>query len=248
MMPYYLNLGVDNQVTWPAERKEIIFEGRRIVLLPKTAENTTSIHIDLAGFDIDDARTLASRLLSIMAWCSDNYAVIEGGWAGTAPPLPVRKRNLAFVTAREWPFARSVPKDPRARIALAIYREARNAEQNDQVFYSVLGYFKIMEVRVGASKDARIWIRDNLNKVEALKHLPAVMEKFNSDRGAAQPHNYLYGTCRSAVAHLNEPYFSDPDDSKARRRMHVAADVLRELARHFIKTELKISTHLFDGS
>lgn len=73
----FLNLGVDNQVTWPHEETLVNFEGYKLVMLPKTAEHTTSIHIDLAGQQIDSEKavTLINRLLSLMTWCDDQFAI-----------------------------------------------------------------------------------------------------------------------------------------------------------------------------
>lgn len=249
-MPYFLNVGVDNQVVWPKERQEINFEGYRLILLPKTGENTTSVHIDLSANNIslENAHTLINRFLSLLAWCDDNYAIYEGGWAGNPIPVPVRKRNLAFITAHEWPFDRKIPRSREGRLALAIYREARNAEQNQQISYAVLGYYKIIELKGGSQSTARTWIRDNYAHVTAPNNMRENVQRFDDARGAHQPHNYLYNACRSAVAHVKDPYASDPDELKEIRRLHVAAGVLRPLARHFIEKELGISDNIFDGT
>ena len=45
----FLNLAVDNQVTWPPVETVVNFEGYRLILMPPTREHTTSIHIDLVG-------------------------------------------------------------------------------------------------------------------------------------------------------------------------------------------------------
>jgi hypothetical protein len=59
----FMNLGVDNQVTWPHEETVINFEGYRFVMLPKTAEHTTSIHIDLDTQRITSERAVTLRLV-----------------------------------------------------------------------------------------------------------------------------------------------------------------------------------------
>jgi hypothetical protein len=50
------------------------------------------------------------------------------------------------------------------------------------------------------------------------------------------------------VAHAGDPHNIDPDDDERLGRLHVAAKVLRELARHFIRTEMELSECYFDGS
>jgi hypothetical protein len=123
----FLNLAVDNQVTWPREGTVFVFEGYRLITMPKTAENTTAIDIDLVGQKIgqEDAVALINRFLSPMTWCDDQFAVRQGGWSGNSVPVPARRRNLAFTTASTWIFDRKIPVSPEVRKALAIYREGR---------------------------------------------------------------------------------------------------------------------------
>ena len=88
-----------------------------------------------------------NRFLSLMTWCDDQFAVAQDGWAGNPVPTAVPRRNLAFATTQHWIFDRRIPADPDARRALALYREARNAEQNYLVSYAVLSYYKIVELK-----------------------------------------------------------------------------------------------------
>ena len=100
----FLNIGVDNQVTWPSEEKLIKFDRYTLVLFPKTKDHVQSVHMDLAANRLDDreAMTVINRFLSIMAWCDDNFAVAQGGWSGNPLPVPVPKRDLAFTTAHDY--------------------------------------------------------------------------------------------------------------------------------------------------
>jgi hypothetical protein len=45
--------------------------------------------------------------------------------------------------------------------ALALYREARNAEQNFLVSYAVLNYYKIIEIKNHGPAAVKNWFRDN---------------------------------------------------------------------------------------
>lgn len=246
----FLNLGVDNQVTWPREETVVEFEGRKFILLPKTRDNTTSIHIDLYRQRIssEDAMTLINRFLSLMTWCDDQYAICQDGWSGNPVPVPVRKRDLAFTTATHWIFDRKIPTSNEARKAIAIYREGRNAEQNYLVSYAVLCYYKIVELRHKGKSEARGWFG---NSYEALKKditLSDEIARFEKERGTEKAHDYLYRACRTAIAHANKPFSSDPDDLHELRRLHVAANVLRALARRFIRDELGVSDCPYDGT
>jgi hypothetical protein len=246
----FLNLGVDNQVTWPREETVIAFEGYRFVLLPKTGQDTTSIHIDLVGQKINPERaiTLINRLLSLMTWCDDQFAILQEGWSGNPVPVPVKKRDLAFTTSNVWLFDRKIPASPEAQKALAIYREGRNAEQNYLISYAVLSYYKIVELRHKGKSEARSWFDKTYATLKTDLRLADEIKRFETARGTERPGDYLYRACRVAVAHANKPFSSDPDDPGEAKRLHIAAHILRALARRFIREELGVSESSYDGS
>jgi hypothetical protein len=247
----FLNVGVDNQVTWPPEETVVDFESYKLILLPKTRENTTSVHIDLHknSLTAEDALTLVNRFLSVLTWCDDQFAVLQDGWSGNPVPVAVPKRNLAFTTAHHWIFDRKIPKSHEARIALALYREGRNAEQNYLTSYAVLSYYKIIELK-NHRGDTKNWLRDNFVKLKQRQHLSDMLKSFEKDCGTERPHLYLYEACRTAVAHAKprKRQASDPDNFRELRRLQVAAAVLREIARLFIQNEWHVSDCAFDGS
>jgi hypothetical protein len=246
----FLNLGVDNQVTWPPEETAVPFEGCRLVLMPKTDKNMTSIHIDLVGQRItaERATSLVNRFLSLMTWCDDQFAILQEGWSGNPVPVPVPRQNLAFTTAHTWIFDRQIPSSAEARKALAIYREGRNAEQNHLISYAVLSYYKIVELKHRGKSEARTWFGKNYEALKADRTLAEKVARFETARGTEKPGDYLYRACRVAVAHANKPYSSDPDEIDELRRLHVAAHILRALARRFIRDELGVSECPYDGS
>ena len=246
----FLNLAVDNQVTWPPVETVVNFEGYRLILMPPTREHITSIHIDLAGQRISSERatSLINRFLSLMAWCDDNFAILQEGWSGNPVPVPVPKPNLGLITAYNWIFDRKIPTSPEARKALAIYREGRNAEQNYLISYAVLSYYKIVELKHRGKSEARSWFETNYAALKDDRTLASDIARFEKERGTEKPGDYLYRACRVAVAHANKPFSSDPDDVDELRRLHVAAHVLRALARRFVQNELGVSDCPYDGS
>jgi hypothetical protein len=248
----FLNLAVDNQVTWPPLETVVQFEGYRLILMPPTREHTTSIHIDLVGQRItsENAVSLINRFLSLMTWCDDNYAILQEGWSGNPIPVPVPKQNLGFATAYHWIFDRKIPASPEARKALALYREGRNAEQNYFIGYAILSYYKIIELKFGDFEGPKVrdWIAVNYQALRADKMLTREITDFEKERGNEEPEKYLFKACRVAVAHSSIKNPSDPDELPELRRLHVAAHVLRALARRFIIDELGISECPYDGS
>ena len=239
----FLNVGVDNQVTWPKNETLVKFDHYQFVLMPKTPDNVQSIHVDLTANRLSDleAMTVINRFLSVMTWCDDQYAVTQGGWSGNPVPVPVPKRDLAFTMAHHWVFDRQIPRSDEARRALAFYREARNAQQNFLVSFAVLNYYKIIEIGYRRQK-ATQWLGKALC---ALNHKETISQ-FLEECGD-EPEKYIYQACRIAVAHASPEYPSDSDDAQEIRRLHSAADVMRILARHFIKTELGVSDSIFSA-
>jgi hypothetical protein len=245
----FLNIGVDNQVTWPREEMLIEFDRYKLVLMPKTKDHVQSVHIDLHanGLSMEEAMTVINRFLSLLAWCDDQYAIMHDGWAGNPVPVAVSKRNLAFTTTYQWVFNRNIPTSDEARRALALYREGRNAEQNFMISYAVLSYFKVLEVRYPEGKDIRPWIAQTFGLLQSNldgDRLAALQKA----RGSEDVEQYLWKACRVAVAHVREKHPSDPDIAKELHRLNNAADVMRRLARHFIKTELGVSDSPFSDA
>lgn len=246
----FLNVAVDTQVTWPNKETVVDFEGYKLILLPKTCENTTSVHIDLHGQRLtsDDALTLINRFLSVLTWCDDQFAVLQDGWSGNPVPVATPRRDLAFTTAHHWVFDRRSPELLEARKAIAIYRDGRNAEQNYLISYAILSYYKIIELRYKGKSETKTWFRDNFEALRQDRTLSDRITAFESTCGTERPHDYLYRACRTAVAHANKPFSTDPDDFHELRRLHVAAEILRALARLFIQNELGVSDCAYDGT
>lgn len=245
----FLNLAVDCQITWPNEETLVEFDGYHLILMPKTKENATSIHIDLHGNRVsqDQALTIINRFLSLLSWCDDQYAVLQEGWSRNPVPVPVRKRDLAFSTTYSWSFNRKPPEE-KVQKAIAIYREGRNAEQNFLVSYSVLSYYKTLEIKFKRKDPLLVWLKDSYSQIREQID-PDVIKRFEAYCKDKSIEDYLYGECRSAVAHAKDPLNSiNPDDFEELSRLHNAAYILRQLARHFIKVELELSDHYFDAS
>ena len=245
----FVHVGVDNQVTWPQDEKLIRFDGYTLVLLPKTKDHVQSVHMDLVTNHVEhrDALTIINRFLSIMTWCDDSFAIAEGGRAGNPEPVPVPRRDLAFMTSTYYLFDRKIPVSEDAKRALALYREARNAEQNGFVALAVLDYYKIIEIRNHHKETVRKWFQDNFGILQQDKSAAEEVKRFLVLCGSVAPAKYIHDSCRIAVAHAGKNSKSDPDDAHELIRLHTAAGVMHLLARHFIKDELVVSDSIYSG-
>ena len=246
----FMNMAADNHVTWPNKPTLVKFDGHHFVLMPRTKDHVQSVHMDLVGNSLDDsgATTVMHRFLSLMAWCDDNFATLGFGWSGNPIPVPVAKPELAFRTTSHYVFERKIPSTPEARRALALYREALNAEHSQLISYAVLNYYKIIELTQRDRAQTKNWFRDNFVHARNLECLKRSLDDFDKLRGSVEPHEYIYKSCRLAVAHAGKDFRSDPDDATELLRLHTAANIMQVLARHCIEIEFKISDCMFDGS
>ena len=244
----FLNLGVDTTVTWPKEPTRVKFSGHHLVLFPKTKENSHSISIDLQGerIEAEDARTLINRFLSVLSWCDDRHAILREGWSGNPVPVPVPRRDMAFSTMMTWMFYRSLPEDEELLNCLSYYREGLNAAEAGIASQEVLSFFKVFETGFKHSdsreigRNTREWIKEVFD--EACKDvLPERLKRFDEDRQEKTVEKYVYENCRVAAAHASKNFASDADMSSETRRLSVAADIMRALARYYIRTAFSFS-------
>jgi hypothetical protein len=245
----FLNIGVDNQVTWPSEETLIKFDRYTLVLFPMTKENVQSVHMDLSANHLDhrEAMTIVNRFLSVMAWCDDNFAIAQDGWSGNPVPVPVPRHELGFRTASHYLFDRKLPASQDAMRALGLYREARNAQQNKFVSYAVLNFYKIIETRNQGKEQVRRWFRENFEALRQGNEEASEIKDFLALCGSEPAEQYIHTSCRIAVAHAGKRSKSDPDDASEIDRLHKAARVMHLLARRFIKNEFGISDQLYSG-
>jgi hypothetical protein len=248
---HFLNLRVDAQVAWPKEPTRIEFGGHNLVLFPKTKDHSHSISIDLKHERIsaEAARTLISRMLSVMSWCDDQPASLHEGWSGNPVPVPISRRDLAFVTMNEWHFYRTPPSDENLMRCLAYYRDGLNADSAGLGSHAVLSFFRVFETRYDKKKKVIDWVNAVFFDVEKSCRASALVE-FEADRLSASVDagTYIYENCRVATAHAARDRPSDPDGAEELRRLLNASEVIRRLARCFIEQEFNFSSSYLSDS
>jgi hypothetical protein len=243
-----LNLGVDTTVTWPKDPTRIEFGGHNFVLFPKTKDNSHSISIDLQGerVNTEDARTLLNRFLSVLSWCDDRYAILRDGWSGNPVPMPVPRRDMAFSTMMTWMFYRSMPKDEKLLNCLSYYREGLNAAEAGIASQEMLSFYKVFETEFKEFERREIgpktkeWIDEAFG--EACSNVYSeTLSLFETDRQNTAVAEYIHRNCRVAAAHASKDYPSDTDMSSETRRLSIAAEITRALARYYIRTTFNFS-------
>lgn len=235
-----LTVGVRGSAAWPEQETKIRFGGHELILRPATKDTEQSVHIALQGLSEVDALTLINRFLSVLAWCDDQSMENLYGWSGNPVPVSVPRQSRLIGSAIAFPFYRDVENDPKARLALALYREGRTV---NSVPFAFLSYFKILNIFWNDKhKRDSIYITDGLRDVlpkisdgEARKRIDGLSKK-QTDVAA-----YLYQSGRCAVAHAYLDPVVDPDDVDDLRRLSEDMGIIKAIAEYLIENELHVS-------
>jgi hypothetical protein len=237
----WLNVGVSGEAIWPEQETKIRFGGHELVLRPATRDTEQSVHVALEGLSDVEALTLINRFLSILAWC-DEGAGMENlySWSGNPVPVSIPRESRLLGSSIAFPFYRDVEADPKARLALALYREGRTINSQP---YEFLSYFKIMNIfwkdKFKNGKNEIVeGLRDvipKLSDVEACERI----EKLTKQQ--ADIATYLYESGRCAVAHAYSEPVIDPDDVSDLHRLSQDMWIVRAVAEYLIENELHVS-------
>lgn len=238
-MDRWLNIGVKGNACWPTEETKINFGGHELILKPATKKTKQSVHINLHRITDVNAMTLINRFLSILSWCDDQGVENCGGGWGTRSPVDVLRESRAVGLSVAFPFYREIEKDPKARLAIALYREARTV---NSIPLSFLSYFKILNV---------FWqdkYQKGKNKIiegirEILPHIKdnSARERINElEKQKKDVPEYLYRSGRCAVAHAYSVPIVDPDEVKDQRRLSQDIWIIKAIAEFLIETNLKV--------
>jgi hypothetical protein len=175
VLPYVV-AHVDTGVPWPAEETAVPFGGQTLRLLPETPTLAPAVVLKLEPpVDEDGGVRLIKQFLSALAWVH-RQPVREFMTVPQGPLVRVGKPpatgTLACTFYEDY---LPTPEDDRARLALALYRQALGV--ND-VGYECLGYFRIMQV-VYPGKLLEAWLDaavPTLTDYEAQQRLPRLAQ------------------------------------------------------------------------
>ena len=239
-MESWLNCGVTAQTHWPHERKEVKYGGHTFVLMPKTSENSASIHLEVSRLSVESGMTLVNRFLSALCWKCDEPAINHYGGSGNPIPVAVPKQHIPFGYSPTDAFPNEIFEitDKRAKLAIALYREGRSL---DSVPFQFLSFFKILNI---------FW-KDN-KVIENLRvTLPLITDNECQERIAeiqneeGDPAKYLYVSGRCAVAHAFSEPIVDPDDVTDLHRLSKDLWLMRNLTAFLIKREFGIQQSIW---
>lgn len=185
------------------------------------------------GFTQADADKLILEFLSALAWAEQAKALTTcGNWCTV--PLDLGTGPTGLIGDGHFDYLPD-PPDPKARLALALYREGLSA---NLVPYQFLGFFKIINILHSHGPAQKSWIRNNLQHVADRKALARIARLEASGADIA---DYLYESGRCAVAHaFDQSNVVNPDSPADLIRLSEDLPIIRELSRTALEREFGI--------
>jgi len=232
----YCTVGVDTQIPWPTKEQVVGFCGREFQLLPGSDTLSRMIRVKTEpGFTQIDADKLILELLSAMAWAEQAEAVTTfGNWC--TAPLDIGKGPMGIIGDGHFDYLPD-PTDPKAKLALALYREGLSVNLTP---YQFLGFFKIINIIRNTGNEQKQWIQENLPHVTDKAALKRIADVQSTEPDVA---NYLYRSGRCAVAHaFDQANVVNPDDPADLIRLSKDLPVIRDLARIAIEREFGVKS------
>ena len=233
-MTRWMNIGVSGQCGWTDSRIEVAFGITQFILMPRTIENSASIHLETHSNDDLEEMTTVNRFLSIVSWAYKESLRNNYGWSGNPVPCAVPAPNPTSSINPRFLVRWNPLPDPKQRLVVALYREAMSV---NSIPYQFLGFFKIINVLYKNGPAQKAWIKSTLPKLTSSFLQDRLFALARTELDVAE---YLYESGRCAVAHAFSDPLVDPDDLMDLRRLSADLEVVQALAEHLIKHELNV--------
>jgi len=229
-------VALETDMGWPTSQTAIPFEGHEMLLRPASERLLPSVAMAYEPpMTHETALLLVRRFLSSLAWV-ESAAVREAFDTGGSMPIQVGRTSPGTsINPRFRLDYLPAPNEPKARLALALYREGLGLNSRP---YKLLSFYKIINLLHGRAEEQQAWINatvDRLEDNEAFERIAALRAAGETDIG-----KYLYVSGRCAVAHAYGEPTVDPDDPEHMVRVSRDLRVVQALAEYLIDHELGV--------
>jgi len=235
-MKWWMIVTVENSALWPMEEATVDFMGNELILRPPTNEAAADVrmHYEHPEGRLHAFETIL-RFLSALSWSKRCPARARLRIECTAPMRGGKGVNSPILCKGFAPANLETPDNPKARLATAIYREAKSVHNT---LYEFLSYFKIINIVYQNGPSQKKWINNTISHLSDRKALDRIdqLRSQESDIGA-----YLYESGRCAVAHAGVDPVVDPDNPNDFLRIDVDMPVAEALAEYLMVNELGLS-------
>jgi hypothetical protein len=242
----WLTAGVACSIPWPSFDVCVNYAGDELFLRGSERDGKPSPPgITIAcggggGDGADEAIAKIYRFTSVLSWFEGGYIDVVGYTWGSHPTLYGTRAvysSMGIAGAKSFNCNHMpIVEDERIRKALAFWREGKRLDEVHDS-YAFLSLYKVIESQFRDGKDRGAWIASNIDKLtdRAAKRV-AELRAAGID---VSPH--LYESERCAVAHASlDGDIVDPDIPADRKRLSADFVIIEELARIYIRDELKV--------
>lgn len=233
----WVGIYFEPSIIWPTENWIVEYEGHKIVLRAETPEHLPGVLMRRSDMSKEKGLSVLNKFLSALSW-------IEGGGTHNprtmiaTHPIPYGKAGGAAVTPllRLYYLPQFLSDD--ARLALAFYREAHSFRYAP---YQFLSFYKIINMHYSRGSRQKAWIKRSFHKLNgrAQARLAELMAQEGSDDAVAE---YLYVSCRCAVAHAGHNPTVDPENYDDQNRLYSDLPLIDGLAAIMIEERYDIFT------
>ena len=229
----WLVANIEQFIGWPTKKQIIIFRGVKLLVLPELPDTYPGLALRKSETSEDPVR-LINDFLSSLVW-KEHRPISVKYWSGGGLPYVMGKDRLAsFISPKFRIEYLQDPSDKKTRLALAFYREALTLNHKA---YSFLSYYKIINLRFPESSKQMEWVNSEILKLadpELQKILSQIPQK---DKG-----NYLYVSCRCAIAHAGIDPVVDPDNQDDIKRLSNELPLIKYLSEQIIENEYGVKS------
>ncbi|TSA28775.1 hypothetical protein D4R71_00095 [bacterium] len=229
---------IKQQIGWPERKTLIEFRNNILLLLPE--DDILYPCIAFWNKNIvqnNEARILINHYLSTLLWLEGGVIYIVGWTSGGPHPIRMRKSGSARIIRSIFHYKYFPdPTDKNTRLALALYREALSL---NNVAYSFLSFYKIINLKYSQGSDQKKWIEDNLKKVSERDAIKRREELSDNEDSVS---DYIYVSCRCAIAHAGTEPTIDPENYDDKKRLGLDLPLIKNLAEIMIEQEFGIKS------
>ena len=239
----WLTAGVASSIPWPSFDMCVEYAGDEYFLLGSERDGKPSppgITIACCDGGAEEAIAKIYRFTSILSWFEGGYVDVSGYISGSHPSLYGARTvysSMGISGAKSFNCNHMpVIDDDNVRKALAFWREGKRLDEVHDG-YAFLSFYKVIESQFREGKNRGKWIAANIDKLTD-RAAKRVTELRTADIDVSK---HLFESGRCAVAHASlEGEIIDPDIPADRKRLSGDLVIMEELARIYIRDELKI--------
>jgi hypothetical protein len=239
----WLTAGVASSIAWPSFDVCVIYAGDEYFLRGTERDGKPSppcITIACENGRHDEAIGKIYRFTSILSWFEGGYVDVSGYIWGTAPCLYGARTvysSLGIAGAKSFNCNHMpIIEHENVRKALAFWREGKRLEEVHDS-YAFLSFYKVIESQFSNSNAKADWITATIGRLtdRAAKRVAELRAE------GIDVSRHLFDSGRCAVAHASlDGEIVDPDIPSDRRRLSADLIIMEELARVYIRDELKV--------